>query len=146
MVGFPSNTAYFFTQKSSGPSSARSLFLSSEEDFITAPIMVGFPSICLIFGTKVERMFLFHSIFLTSERGFNSCTNHGRVSLRCVLFLVPKTGGCSSAHSLFLTIIKRISYLHQWRLCFPLMHLILAPNLSGCSSARSFFLTIRKRV
>ena len=154
MGAFPSDASYFWCQSRAVVPPPVPYIWHQKEDFISAPMTIVFSFNAFYFGAKVRVSRCWsssaHSLrmyFWPSEIGFNSCTNHGRVSLRCVLFLVPKSGGCSSARSLYISDIrKRISYLHQWRSCFPLMRLILAPKLSGCSSARSLFLTIRKRI
>ena len=65
-------------------------FWHQKDNLIPAPMTVGFPLMHFIFCSKVERMFLLP--FLISDirkEDLISAPMTDRVSMRCVLFLVP---------------------------------------------------------
>ena len=145
-IVFPFNASYFGAKVEW--MFLRPLLISDhqKEDLIPAPIMVRFPSDAAYFWRQSWAI-----VSLPAQ-----CFYHQKEDL----IPAPIMGGFPPMHlisgakvgQLFLRpflisdIRKRISYLHQWRSCFPLKRLILAPKLSGCSSVRSLFLTIRKRI
>ena len=133
MVGFPSDAAYFWHQSWAEVFLPAQCFYHQKEDLILAPIMVRFPSDAAYFCRQswadvfLPAKCFYHqkenlipapimgrfpsdaSYFWCQSRAVvpppvNSCTNHGQVSIQCVLFLVPKSSGCSSARSSFLTL------------------------------------------
>ena len=68
----------------------------------------------LVYKRKVKGVS--HSLFLTSERGFNSSTNDDRVSLRCVLLW------CQTQRVIVVTAAEifpvRVYYKTVWHACY----------------------------
>ena len=92
---------------------------------------------------KLSGCFSSCSLFLTSEKGFNSSTNDDWVSFRCVWFLCWSRVDISPPVAYF-DIGQRIQFQHQWRLVFPSMCLMFGATHgeSLSSPQQRFFLSM----
>ena len=110
-----------------------------KEDLIAAPMMVRGPfhrtchqwqlvihwllpwQQCFIANQDQECHFTCH--WMTNCHWWQVLRNGPQVSLRCVLFSMPKLSRCSSAHSLFLTSDRRFSSsTNDGQICLQLSH------------------------